>query len=230
MQCMKLPGYGLIATIAALAFGASTVGSAPAATGGHFVFGEEYAYILGTDEPANPNVFTLFGTTFTCQAVTYGAIFYESDKTSTELSVTPQYSNCTGFGLPIHFSMNNCNYLVTIGPGNPAVTDNTTHLMCPNPNTGPTLTATGPFGHCTIEVTANQTPTGGVTYSQGNTHSQLTVDVTTSGIHAVIKQGGFFQCLTSATTDSGATVTGALIGVSTGAGGGLVAVTATGSG
>lgn len=203
---LKALGLGLVAAMAMSAF---AVMSASATTGGHFISEQAHTVLKGADEAANPTKFIAFGQTVTCKKAEYHGT--TNATTETSQTITPTYAECSHSLGTAHVNMNGCDYLFTIRP-EPATTDNTVHLVCPGAS-GPTIQVTGPFGNCKIEVTPNQTPAGGVAYktggSAGATHD-IIADSTTSGIHAVITEGGgnFFVCGTTSTTTSTASLDG----------------------
>lgn len=202
---LKALGLGLIAALAMSAF---AVMSASATTGGHFISEQAHTLLKGSDEAANPTKFIAFGQTVTCKKAVYHGT--TTNATETEQTITPTYSECTHSLGTAHVNMNGCDYLFTVR-ANPDVNDNTVHLVCTGAQ-GPTIQVTGPFGNCKIEVTPNQTPAGGVAFKTGGSGSthDIVADATTSGIHAVITEGGgnFFVCGTTSTTTSTATLDG----------------------
>jgi hypothetical protein len=228
---LKLKAFGL-GLIAALAMSAMAVVNATATTGGHFTSENSHTILSGLDDASNPPKFHAFGLTVTCKHATYSST---AGLTETSISVSAVYGECsTSLGGSATVHMNGCTYVFTIGT-NPATTDQTTHLVCPGQ--GPVITAQSPFSShaangydCVLEVTPNQTPTGGVVYETGGTAGSghdIVVNATTTGIHTVILTGGFAACGTSSTT----TATGQLTGKATVTGkstaGAAVGITAT---
>jgi hypothetical protein len=222
---LKALSLGLLAACAMSAFTAATAG---AETGGHFTSELETTRLTGFDTTgASRTEFHSFGQSIFCDESVYHGT--QSQKTVTEVTITPTYAGCEHSLGPATVNMNGCDYKFTIGKK--AVQHNTVHLICTG--LGPRITVNGPFGKCVIEVTPNQTPAGGVAYETGGasgpTHD-IEANATTSGLHAVRVEGGFFQCGTSATTEANAELTGkATLQGFNPVSGNQVGITATGS-
>jgi hypothetical protein len=221
---LKLKALGL-GFVAALAMSAMVAVNAGATQSGHFT--SEVAHtILDIKEEGEHRVkLHAFGQPFECEAskVSYHATI--NSATVTEISgVAPTYgttpatwvaTHCTAGGQPAMIHMNGCTYTFT-SRATPEVNHGTVHLVCPGAS-GPVITINSSLSShdCWVEITPNQTPTGGVTYKTIGTAGaghELTANVTASGIHAVITTAGgnFFACGTSSTTTATAEMTGSV--------------------
>ncbi len=203
---LKVLGLGLLAI---LAMSATAVMNAGAETGGHFVSEQEHTILAGTETEHTRLIDHHTGNVVSCPHTTPTYHGTTTSATVTEVNITPTYpTNCTdGSGHTVHVDMNGCTYKFTIGKK--VTGDNTVHLVCPG--AGPQLTITGPFGTCTVDITPNQTLSGGVAYETGGTSGSghdIVANVTVSGIH-MIYTGGFFLCEAANETTSN---TGTLVG------------------
>jgi len=117
-----------------------------------------------------------------CEKATYHGTI--SEKTTSTVTVTPSYTNCTVFGIlthePVH--MNGCTYQFHVDPGNTNVTTGTVDILCP---VGKEITVTGGSGgtnKCVVHVPA-QNNVGGVTFSNvgslPNREVHVAVNITT---------------------------------------------------
>jgi hypothetical protein len=224
---LKLKALGL-GLVAALAMSAFAVVNATATTGGHFTAENSHTILSGLDDATTPPKFHAFDQTVTCKHATYSAT---TGETATSITATAVYGECSTSVGPAVVNMNGCDYLFTVRT-NPATNHNTTHLVCPGG--GPTIRVNSPFsGHdCIIEVTPNQTPSGGVTYETGGTAGSghdIVVNATVTGIHSVITTAGgnFFACGTTDTTDNEGELTGKATVTGKNTAGAAVGITAT---
>lgn len=169
------------------------IDEASATTGGHFTFAKEHTLVIGQEAAlGNPIGFHGYGEKIFCPNSTYKGTVVNFDKTEQSLTLTPTLNGCHQEAMAtVHPDLNGCDFVLTVGKK--ANSDNTFHLACPG--AGPYLTVTGPFGTCTITITPNQTPAGGVSYTAGGmgaTHD-ITAKFTIAGIH-LTAHGGVFVC------------------------------------
>jgi hypothetical protein len=158
------------------------------------------ASIFGTQ--TTQHGFTTDSGTVRCtQASFEGTIAGQTIHTTTaqELTVTPQYTGCTAFGLNATVDMNGCQYTIT-GAGQPALTA-TVDIVC-NKTVGKVIEITAAAG-CTVTI-APQTAFGHLTFS--NWWPDVTVDATLS----LIKYEGHGPCpsLPATTSTNGGTYNG----------------------
>jgi hypothetical protein len=125
---LKVLGLGVLAM---LAVGAFTAINATAETGGHFVADSPTGNVsvTGREDATDFTELTVPGLTgIVCTTATYEGT---AANTSTELTITPHYSNChtTGSAAVVTVHVNGCDYRFTIGKKSTA--DNTVDLVCP---------------------------------------------------------------------------------------------------
>lgn len=196
----KAIGLGLLAALAGGALALATIQSttnptAQAETGGHFYTNDASGHTIlkGEDKVGNTLTFTdeHYGAAkATCKKDTA----YEGTLTAqtvTEITLTPKFSECEALGFPAHIDTNGCDFVFTIGKT--FNQDNTTHIKCP---VGKHLqiTATSPFGVCTITI-KGQTPAAGSGYYKPleEIEHEITVKPTLRSVHAIYL-GGPFKC------------------------------------
>jgi hypothetical protein len=174
---LKALGLGLLAT---MAMGAFAVMNAGATTGGHFTFGAHSVEIVGHESKNDETHRVHFlatggepGDRIGCDKVEYkGTHTNTANTTTTELTVTPSWSECYTTGNPgtkFEVHENGCDLVFTVRQL-PETNDNTVHLKCPAGVKGVTIT------HPSCDITVPpQTPTGGVAYKT----------VTENGVHQI---------------------------------------------
>jgi hypothetical protein len=196
----KATSLGLLAALAASALALATIQSttnitAQAETGGHFYTNDTSGHTIlkGEDKIGNTLTFTdehYAAAKATCKKdTTYEGTL--TAQTVTEITLTPKFSECEALGFPAHIDTNGCDFVFTIGKT--FNQDNTTHIKCP---VGKHLqiTATSPFGTCTITIKA-QTPAAGSGYYKPleEIEHEITVKPTLRSVHAQYL-GGFAKC------------------------------------
>jgi len=202
---LKVMGLGILA---ALSVSAVSVMNASATTGGHFTSDVSHTLLSGSDVAGSPTVFTSFGRTISCPTTSYTGT--TNATTVTEITITPTYGTPCNHSLgEAHVNMNNCDYLFTIGKK--AVGDNTVHLDCPGAS-GPTITVTAFLTECVIEVSPDQTPSGGVAFETATSGSpakhHITANSTVSGVHAVVTKDSGLCPLNLGETEANGTLVG----------------------
>lgn len=195
---MKFHLKVLVTCWLALVWSASVSSTFASATG-HFTSSVEHTSLQGADVTTSKVEVTVKGEGWRCNEATYTGT--TTSVTVTEITLTPTFHKCEHDIGSVHVAMNNCDYLLTIDKK--ASSDNPVHLVCPG-GKGPEAAVTGPFGTCTITITPNQTPVGGVAYTTGVNGGKhdITLDVTLSNIHMEL-HGGVFLCGTGTTTHLG---------------------------
>ena len=185
---LKALGLGLLAMVAMSAF---AVMNAAAKTDGHFTFGSHNTVITGEEGDHELHFRPEGGTDnerIGCDIAHYHGEHKTpvgQDTTTTELTITPTWSQCYTTGSPntkFEVHENNCDLLFT-SRKEPEKNDATVHVKCP---TSPGIVITHP--NCSIRVPA-QTVGGaagnGVTYTtqtETNGIHWITLDVKVPGI------------------------------------------------
>jgi hypothetical protein len=201
---LKALGLALAAVMAMAAF-------ASPASAAEFHSEVAHTEIKGEQEEAL-DVFTTNAGTVKCNTATYTGT--TSAVTTSEITVTPAYSNCTAFGFvntPI--DTNNCHYTFTSNPGTPPVM----HIVCPSAPI--TVTAF----NCWVTV-GSQTVNSGITYTNSGVGSarDITVDKTISGLTYTQHSKSFPGCsigtftngtFTGSTTIKGTNTAGTQVGI-----------------
>jgi len=185
--------------VVALALGATSAAPTTAEVGGHFTFEVEAVTLKGLDVPGplgnhyyNPEVKTRVA----CTTVTYAGSVTSAMKTATELKLTPTHIGCfdTGTKEAATYTMNGCEYVLTVRKVEPEKKDNTFLLKCPAGAKMEIAVKEGGLT-CTIKVKEQKPPTGGISYiteGTGKTHD-IRAEVTMSGIEAEY-YGGLGAC------------------------------------
>jgi hypothetical protein len=202
---IKLKALGL-ALVAALAVGAVGVMGATASTGGHFISEQSHTIIKAEQVSSHVLFDHELGIGITCKKASFEGT--SNAITTTELTITPHYTECSGGGdASVDVTMNGCAYVFTVNTS-PATSDNTTHVECPAAKVIEVHVDPPIVGTCTITIKA-QTPLGGLTYEAGSSggKSDISSNITISGIHAVKHESGF-GCFGSAGTSETATLSG----------------------
>jgi hypothetical protein len=162
--------------VAAISMGAAT--SVVLASELHAAAGPN-ASIFGTQ--TTQHVMTIdSGTTKCTQVLFEGTVSSQTVGTTTtqELTVTPQYTGCTAFGLAATIDMNGCEYTIT-GAGQPALTA-TLDIVC-NKTVGKVIEKTAAAG-CVITIPP-QTVGGHVVFTNiAGAPADVNVSFTLSGI------------------------------------------------
>lgn len=183
----KLKALGA-ALLAAMAFSAVAVVSAPAEDGGHFVADEDPATIDAT-ELGDSHVFTASGIAIECTHTTFEAP-NDPAQTETEVTIVPVYTDCYlgahESANEVQVTMNSCDFNFTVST-EPAV-DNTVHVDCENGDAIEIHTSI--LGNCTLDIPAQTV--GGVSYA--NTGDDITVDIASEGITYARTSTGLFGC------------------------------------
>ncbi len=192
----KATSLGLLAALAASVLALATIQNtknttAQAETGGHFYTEDTSGHTIlsGVDKAGNTFTFTdehFAAAKATCKNdTTYAGTL--TTQTATEITLTPQFSGCEALGFPAHIDTNGCDFVFTIGKT--FNQHNTTHIKCP---VGKHLqiTATSPFGTCTITIKP-QTPASGSGYYKpvGEGVHEITVKPTLRSVHAIYLGG-----------------------------------------
>ncbi len=197
-------GVGLVVT---LAMSAMSIMSASAVTGGHFTSTVAHTKLSGESIGANLVRYHFFGNSVECTHTTLSGTVSGTTVTETTILVDP--TNCHATFGEATITMEGCDFILTVR-SSPATNDNTLHLFCPG-QVGPIVTISSFLGHCELEITANQTPSGGVAYETGGSGSthDLTLNFTVSGLHVVRRTGSNSACgFTSETTTTTGQITG----------------------
>jgi len=210
-------GLGLLA---ALAMTAMSVVGASANTSGHFTQDSGGTAIIditentGTAHQIKFHAPTL-GTTIECHHPTYEAKI--GVLTTQEITVTPQYTNCTSNEATAIVRINQCDYKFT----SRTIGHATTHFFCP---AGAKVEIEVPSSESTFTIGA-QTPSGGATYTTTteNTKHAITANITVTGIH--YECHGF--CAIFGTTGTNGEMTGSATIKGTNSAGNPINLTAT---
>lgn len=122
----KLRLLGLVlASIAAV----NAVGAvAASAKVGEFTATNYEALLDGTKVKGEPNTLTIGAYEVACESSTFSA---RLKKASTQLTVTPSYSNCQAAGLAVTAISNGCAYVFQLGEGNGDSWPSTVDIECP---------------------------------------------------------------------------------------------------
>lgn len=180
----KLKVFGL-AVVAVLAMSA-VAASAASAT---YSFTAPEGPVFATGAQTTVNVFTTGAGTVECTTANFKGT--QSAASSSDVTITPEYSGCTAFSIATtDVKMNGCTYTFTT----PTVEKSATefegvppHIVCPA-GSQIEITPTSIFGSiCTVKIAA-QTPTGGnIKYvngpGNGTTTRDTTVTAAVTGIH-----------------------------------------------
>jgi hypothetical protein len=213
-------GLSLLAALTMTAISGGNASAINAGANNHFV-SEAASTFLDISEATgsvHATQFTGWGTTISCHHPTYSAP--EIGTTTQEITVTPDYKNCTtGSNAVATVDMNGCHYKFT-APG--AGTHATVHFIC---GAGKFAQITTGGGTMTLHP---QTPTiKGVTYTKivdaGTGKHGITVNVTVEGLHGTCH--GACQILGTTRTD--AKMTGSVTVWGTNAEGKTINITAT---
>jgi hypothetical protein len=160
---LKVLGLALVAVFAMSAVASASAGAA--------TFHSEIASPAKTffnGEQVTENVFTVNGRTVKCTKAVFSG---EEVAPSETLSVTPEYSGCTAFGLASTVAMNGCKYkfhnVTGTGPFTSPV-----DIVCPE---GAHITITA-ASTCTVTV-AGQTGLSSVSYTNKGTGTGRDVEV-----------------------------------------------------
>jgi predicted extracellular nuclease len=206
--------FGL-ALLAALAVSAMSVVGASAKVSGHFTSDSGGLTVLDIKEVTDAHDVTLsaIGTTVTCHTAKYTASINVA--TTQQLSVAPEYTNCTtGSGGSASVTMNGCTYQF-----NSASTGHgTAGIVCPTKKAEVhTSAGTLSFG--------TQTADEGLVYTTvtHNAKHALTVDITAKGIDYTCHGA----CQIFGTSGTSATMSGEVTVTGTNSGGSSVNITAT---
>jgi len=196
----KAIGLGLLAALAASALALAAIQNttnmtAQAETGGHFYTNDTSGHTILKGEDKAGNTFTFTDEHYaaakaTCKKdTTYEGTL--TAQTVTEITLTPKFAECEALGFPAHIDTNGCDFVFTIGKT--FNQHNTTHIKCP---VGKHLqiTATSPFGVCTITI-KGQTPAPGSGYYKpvGEIEHEITIKPTLRSVHAIYL-GGPAKC------------------------------------
>ena len=170
---LKVLGLALVAVFAMSAM----VASAASATTHRLTAETATADLTGNQTVANQ--FKLTGATVTCNTVKFSGT---AATLTEEITVHPTYEgNCQVSPIgSATINTEGCNYTIT-GETN-ATGHAPVHIVCSGSNE---ITINGP---CVIHVKGGQTPTGGVTFTNGvdPTKGDVTVKATVTGIHVVV--------------------------------------------
>jgi hypothetical protein len=134
------------------------------------------AYPATATATSTGDVFDAFGSSVKCTNNTFTGKLTEA---STDLRITPKYTNCTGFGLPATVDFTSCYYTFT-APTTPAPSPTTAqvHIKCDTPGDTIDITIFSDSSHktalCHIKVT-EQTAT--YTLERGTNDVKLTGNV-----------------------------------------------------
>lgn len=189
-----------VAVVAVLAFSA-VIASAASATN-KFHAAQTHTILKGSQ--TTQHVFKTNAGTVTCSTATFEGT--QEAATQTQVTIAPNYNNCTAFGfinVPVH--ENGCHYLFTY--------DNTAHVTCPSKPIE--VTAPG------CNVTVDDQTIGTVDFNNNGTKQDVNVVATVTGIdytqhdEGITCQGGFFTNgqYTGTTTVTGQNTAGGAVAV-----------------
>jgi hypothetical protein len=214
---LKLKALGL-AVFAALAAGAVSVVSAGADTGGVMHSDVEWTHITGKQEGSlhsNVLVDHLLKNSVTCKTANYTASV--GKKTATEVTVIPEYKECstTDPVYPATVNMNGCHFTLTF-TDLPEAKHHTAHLECPAGKEVKVSVNPPIVGECHIYIPPQTPTTGGVAYTnkkhpnpETSPHA-ITLDITVEGI-TVTREPTGFGCPEGHTHDNKNTLKGTVI-------------------
>ena len=191
----KFKSLGL-ALFATLALGA-VMASAASAT--EFTAASYPVAYSATQSATEPHVFTADTYEITCKDVTFTG---EAAVTSTTVTLTPTYHECTAFGLRATITLNGCDYRFHLAAtGNNATVD----LVCP---AGKDVTIDAGGGACVAHITPF---TGKSNVALSNSHPNIKAAASVTGITASLTDVSPFFCPFSGNTHTEtATYTGNL--------------------
>lgn len=170
---IKALSLGLFAMLAMGAFAAVNVG---AKVDGHFVFGSEHAFVTGSVQKGtahNLHFIAEDGSLMGCDVQQYIGTHKSIVKTTTEITVTPNWDQCytTPEGTKFPVDENGCDLRFT-ARALPESNDATAHVACP-------LGKTIVFTHPNCETTVDPQTVGG---AAGNGFTYTNKDVGVAGV------------------------------------------------
>lgn len=170
---LRALGIGLLVS---LAVGAVAVINAAATTGGHFVSDVEHTIIKGSSNATHFGVLSFHGSEGELVCDESSSEATATSSTVTQLDGSPKLAKChtKGSANAVTVDLNGCVERVTIAPGNPETTEQTTaDYACPP---GAAIVITHP--NCTVTI-PQQTGVGSGTYTR----------ITDNGKYAITTQG-----------------------------------------
>lgn len=208
----NLKALGL-ALVAAFAMSVVAASAAQAEKGLLTETNNEYPVAITGHEENDPNAFTLQGNATECSDVTFEGTIEEA---TTNLTITPHYTECVSGGVKSKVHLNGCDYTFTTGTltAGHEVAHGSVHVICPEgKNIELTIPEAGTL--CQVHI-PGQAPEGEVTYTNnpalsGDEFDDVTVDVDVDVAVNVTKESIFCPLAAGVDTaiyESEVTVTG----------------------
>jgi hypothetical protein len=165
MRKLKVIGLALVAIFAFTAL-------ASAASAAEFESASTNTTIKG--EQSTKNVFTVNSRTVECNKATFTG-FQAATKAAT-LEVHPEYSECTGFGLPATVTTTGCNYKFNSPTGSTPNFTGSVNIVSASGETCSNITVA--VAGCTVKI-GPQGPLSGISYNANGSTVTVTSNVTT---------------------------------------------------